>query len=268
MQKIQVASLYTRRYAETFAVFVAHSQEYPQMLDELVLLTQERLRPGFRVLDIGAGTGMVIRQWIERTGIRPGFYTAFEPNNSHVKELVATVASLGLEHDIQAQFFTLDTPLSGEYDIALFSHSLYWMADPAAHMLHAACSLTDDGLALAFIGGPYAVHAMFPLFEPYLERTTPMLQNNAMSSHELVQGLRAKGKQPKVRILPTSIDLTGLFATHAAAELAEFISFCMQIEFTSLPTWLQSDMIQYVQGGCVLQDDRLYWYLPTAMVMI
>lgn len=268
MPKIQVVSLDTRRYAETFAVFVAHSQEYPQMLDELAMLTQDRLRPGFRVLDIGAGTGMVIKQWVERTGLSPGFYTAYEPNNSHVKELVATVASLGLEHDIQAQPFTLDTPLSGEYDIVLFSHSLYWMPDPAEHMLHAASSLIEGGLALAFIGGPYAVHAMFPLFEPYLERTTPMLQNNAMSSHELVQGLRAKGKQPKVRILPTPIDLTGLFEAEAAAELAELISFCMQIEFLSLPTWLQTDMIQYVQGGCVLQDGRLYWYLPTARVMI
>ena len=84
-----------------------------------------------------------------------------------------------------------------------------------------------------------------------------MLQNNAMSSHELVQGLRAKGKQPKVHILPTPIDLTGLFETHAAAELAEFISFCMQIEFTYLPAWLKTEMIQYVQGGCVPQDGPL-----------
>jgi hypothetical protein len=106
------------------------------------------------------------------------------------------------------------------------------------------------------------------LCEPYLERTTPMLQNNAMSSHELVQGLRAKGKQPKIRILPPPIDLTGLFEPHAEAELAEFISFCMQIEFTNLPSWLQTDMIQYVQGGCIPQDGRLYWYLPTAVEMI
>ena len=268
MQKIQIPSLDSRRYAETFAVFVAHSREYPQMLEELASLTQERLPPDCRVLDIGAGTGMVIRQWVERTGFRPGFYTAFEPNKRHIKELVTTVSKLGLKHDIQAEPFTLETQLSQNYYIALFSHSLYWMPDPAEHMLHAASSLVDGGLALAFIGGPYAVHAMFPLFEPYLERTTPMLQNNAMSSHELVQGLRAKGKQPEVRIMPTPIDLTGLFDTHATAELAEFISFCMQIEFTKLPNWLQTDMIQYVQGGCVAQDGRLYWYLPTAVVVI
>ena len=96
-----------------------------------------------------------------------------------------------------------------------------------------------------------------------------MLQNNAMSSHELVQGLRARGMVPKVRILPTPIDLTGLFEPQSALELAEFISFCMQIEFSRLPEWLQTDMIQYVLGGgCVPQDGRLYWYLPTAAVML
>jgi len=267
MQKIEVPSLDPRRYAETFAVFVDHSQEYPQMLDELTRLTSEYLSPGFRILDIGAGPGLVIRQWLERTNLCPSYYTAFEPNNCHVKELTATLADLGLNHDLQPQPFTKDTPLSGIYDIALFSHSLYWMPDPAIHMLHAASVLSDGGLTLAFIGGPYAVYGMFTLFEPYLERTTPMLQNNTVSSHELVQGLRAQGIEPKVRILPTPIDLTGLFEPHAASELAEFVSFCMQIEFSYLPVWLQTDMFQYIRGGCVPQNGRLYWYQPTAAVM-
>jgi len=268
MPKIAVPSLNSRRYAETFAVFVEHSLEYPQMLDELVRVTQF-LRDGFRLLDIGAGTGLLIRSWSERFGsIRPGRYVAFEPNPQHVECLLATVAELEVDHDIQARPFTLDTPLSKEFDLALFSHSLYWMPDPALHMLHAASALVGGGAALAFLGGPYGVHAMFPLFEPFIERTTPMLQNNAISSHELVHGLRSYGVEPEVRILPTPIDLTGLFEPSAAPQLAEFISFCMQLEFTRLPAWLQADMIQYVQGGCVPQNGRLYWYLPTASVLL
>lgn len=268
MQKIPVPSLDPHRYAETFAVFVAHSLEYPQMLDELARVTAEHLREGFRVLDVGAGTGLVVRQWIERTGMKPSRYTAFEPNPGHVEELTATVAGLGLDHDIRARPFTLDTVLPREFDIALFSHSLYWMPDPTLHFLHATEALADGGLALAFIGGPYGLHAMFRLFEPYLERTTPMLQNNAMSSHELVQGLRARGVEPQMCMLPTPIDLTGRFAPEAAPRLAEFLSFCMQIEFTRLPAWLRADMIAYVRGGCVPQNGRLYWYLPTAAVRL
>jgi SAM-dependent methyltransferase len=269
MPKIAVPSLNMRRYAETFAVFVEHSLEYSQMLDELVRVTHKYLRDGFRLLDIGAGTGLLIRSWLELAGsIRPGRYVAFEPNPQHVERLLATVAELGVDHDIQARPFTLDTPLLKEFDMVLFSHSLYWMPDPALHMLHSASALVSGGVALAFLGGPYGVHAMFPLFEPLIERTSPMLQNNSISSHELVHGLRAYGVEPEVRILPTPIDLTGLFEPAAAPQLAEFISFCMQLEFTRLPAWLQADMIQYVQGGCVTQNGRLYWYLPTASVLL
>ncbi len=268
MEKIHVPSLNYRRYAETFAVFVKHSLEYPQMLDELESISRKHLKQGFRVLDIGAGTGMVIQEWIERTSLRPGYYTAFEPNSRHLDVLSKTIVKLGLHHDIQRHSFTVNSKLSHEYDIALFSHSLYWMPDPGLHILHAASFLADGGLAVAFIGGPYGVYLMFPLFEPYLVRTTPMLQNNSMSSHEVVQSLRENGKEPTVRMLPTPIDLTDLFDQRDSKELEEFISFCMQLEFSLLPRWLQSDIIQYVRGGCVQQGDRLYWYLPTAAIMV
>ena len=52
----------------------------------------------------------------------------------------------------------------------------------------------------------------------------------------------------------------------AAAELAELLSFCMQIEFIHLPQWLQADMIEYLRGACVSQEGRLYWYIPNAAV--
>ena len=152
MPKIAVPSLNMRRYAETFAVFVEHSLEYSQMLDELVRVTRKYLRDGFRLVDIGAGTGLLIRSWFERAGsIRPGRYVAFEPNPQHVEHLLATVAELGVDHDIQARPFTLDTPLSKEFDLVLFSHSLYWMPDPALHMLHSASALLSGGVALAFL---------------------------------------------------------------------------------------------------------------------
>jgi len=268
MTRIPVPSLDPRRYAETFAVFVDHSHEYPQMLDTLLSVTRNRLRDGFRLLDIGAGTGQVIQSYLQNGGVRPDLYVPFEPNPRHLEQLAGTLAGLGIEHAIHAEPFRLDTPLTQAFDLVLFSHSLYWMPDPALHMLHAAAALTEGGLAMAFIGGPYGVHAMFPLFENLLERTTPMLQNNAVSSHEVVQGLRAQGVEPEVQFLPTPIGLTGMFEPDAAAQLAEFISFCMQLEFTCLPAWLQRDMIQYVRGGCVSQDGRLYWYLPTAAILL
>lgn len=267
-KKIRIPSLEAGRYADTFAVFVRHSLEYPQMLDELVRLACERLPEDFRLLDVGAGTGMVIRDWIRLSGVRPARYTAFEPNPSHLESLTGTLEAVGLAHEIEAAPFSNATPLSGDYDMALFSHSLYWMNDPAAALLHAASALAPGGLALAFIGGPYGLYGLFTLFEPYLERTTPMLQDNTMSSHELIQGLRRYGLEPEVRFLPTPLDLSGLFERQSRSELNEFLSFCLQLEFSHLPEWLQSDVIRQIQGGCVPQDGCQYWYQPTAVVVV
>jgi SAM-dependent methyltransferase len=211
---------------------------------------------------------MLLRELVEKTGLVPAHYTAFEPNPCHVAPLRRVVSDLGVSHDVRALPFFEHTQLDQTYDLVLFSHSLYWMADPARAMLHAASAVVGGGLTLAVIGGPYGVHAMFPLFEPSIERLSPMLQNNAISSHEVVAGLRAQGANPGVRILPTPIDLTGLFEPERLPELGEFISFCMQIEFTQLPGWPQADMIGYVRGGCVPQGDRWYWYLPTAVLTL
>jgi SAM-dependent methyltransferase len=264
--KIPVPSLDPRRYAETFAVFMERSLEYPQIIEELVRMTGEHLRDSFHMLDIGAGTGLVIRGFCSCSSIRPGRYLAFEPNPRHAGPLAATLAELGIEHEIRARPFTLETMLPREFDLVLFSHSLYWMPDPARYMLHAASALSTPGLALAFLGGPYGIYSMIRLFEPLLERTTPMLANHTLSSHELVRDLRALGVEPEVRMLSTPLDLTGLFEPEAASELEELLSFCMQIEFTRLPHWLQADMIQYLRGACVSQEGRLHWYIPNAAV--
>ncbi|MBM4200203.1 MAG: class I SAM-dependent methyltransferase [Gammaproteobacteria bacterium] len=268
MQQIPVASLDPDRYAETFGVFVAHSLEYPQMLSELAAIVRDRCPDGFQLLDIGAGTGLMIRGLIEVCNKRPAHYTAFEPNARHARDLHATLARLGLPHEIHETPYSRDTRLDRTYDLVLFSHSLYWMPDPAAVMLQAADAVAPGGSVLAFIAGPYGVHAMFPLFEPRLRRTSPMLQNNAISSHELVIGLRARGVEPQVKMLPTPIDVSGLFEPSAAAELGEFISFCLQVEFSDLPLQLQDDIIGYVRGGCVPSNGRLYWYSPTAAVTV
>jgi len=268
MTKIPVLSLDPGRYAETFAVFVARSLEYPQMLAELCRVTRAWCPAGYRMLDIGAGTGQVIQALADGDGHSPGHYTAFEPNPRHAEALGATLQQLGLPHQVHECPFSTTTELGTPYDFALFSHSLYWMEDPAATMLHAATAVVPGGKVLAFIAGPYGVHAMFPLFEPLLDRTSPMLQNNAMSSLELVRGLRTHGIEPDLRMLPTPIDLTGLFDPAGEAELDEFISFCLQLEFRTLPAWLKRDIVDYVRGGCVTQDGCLYWYLPTAAVTL
>lgn len=258
------------RYAETFAVFLELSREYQLMVDELARVIREDLRgcSGLRLLDIGAGTGCVVEALAARPEIELGSYAAFEPNPRHLGKLRETLARLGMPATIHAEGFSEGTEWAGSHDLVLFSHSLYWMADPASTLLHAARALAPGGVALALIQGPYGLYALFPLFEPLIERTSPMLQNNRLSSHELVAGLRIQGVEPAVRMLPTPVDLTGLFEAGSAARLAEFISFCLQLEFTALPEWLRNDIVCHIRGACVPQGGRLFWYLPNAAVVV
>jgi SAM-dependent methyltransferase len=269
--KIPVCSLNETRYAETFEVFVERSLEYPLIIQELVSVIHDYLQSGFRMLDIGAGTGHLIKALSDESSVRIGSYTAFEPNPSHIESLKKTLVDLNFEnYDVYTEPFSPDTSLATRFDFVLFSHSLYWMPEPARSMLHAAKLIDSGGIAMAFIQGPYGVHAMFHLFESWFERSTPMLQNNAISSHELIQGLRELGADPEMRILATPIDLTGLFEPEPEAKLvlSELLSFCLQLEFNLLPAQQRADIIQYVEGGCVEKEGKLLWYLPNAAVYL
>ncbi len=113
------------RYAETFAVFVARSHEYPAMLRRLAAAAAD-FPEGFSCLDVGAGTGMVIRDWMTREGRHPGRYVAIEPNAAHVASLRAALAALDLPAEVLEDSFHADFPIPGTFDFVLFSHSLYW----------------------------------------------------------------------------------------------------------------------------------------------
>ena len=268
MDNISLPSLDARRYAETFAVFLRRSLEYDLMAAEIERVIRTRLRGAIRMLDIGAGTGCVIANLVQRPALAFAAYAAFEPNPSHVEVLRTVLANLPFPTRLQARGFGENVEIEGTHDFALFSHSLYWMPDPAAAMLHAADSLAPGGVAMALIQGPYAAHALFHLFEDQYQRLTPMLQNNRISSHELVAGLRGRGLEPEVRMLKTPVDLTGLFDAGHEHELGEFMSFLLQLEYRDLPDRLQRDIALYVEGGCVEADDRLLWYLTNASVVI
>ncbi|RQW81624.1 MAG: hypothetical protein EHM62_04815 [Methylococcus sp.] len=116
---------------------------------------------------------------------RPGLvfagYSAFEPNPGHVQVLQTLLTKLPFPVRLQARGFDEGVQIEGLHDFVLFSHSLYWMRDPAAAMLHAADSLTPGGVAMALIQGPCGAHALFNLFEDQYQRLSPMLQNNRIS---------------------------------------------------------------------------------------
>lgn len=268
MTRTPARTLDARRYAETFAVFVARSHEYPAMLDRLVEAA-DGLPDGFACLDVGAGTGMVVRDWMARGGRRPGRYVAVEPSPMHAGPLRETVATLGIaQTDVLDRPFDARFPIPGRFDLVVFSHSLYWIPAPAACVRRAHDALNDGGTVLAFLQSPMGVHPLFKLFDPLLERDRPNACDHALSSHELTLALRDEGLAPRVDLDPTVHDLTGLFDAGNERERDDFLSFCLQAEVGELGEPLESDLVAYLRAACVEQNGRLHWPQPTAAVWV
>ena len=89
-----------------------------------------------------------------------------------------------------------------------------------------------------------------------------------MSSHELVMGLRQHDIHPTVCYLPSTIDMTGLFEPEQRHRLSEFISFCLLVEFESVPSPLRDDIVQYLRAACIELPGTWLWHAPTAAIMI
>jgi SAM-dependent methyltransferase len=265
--EVPVTTLNARRYAETFAVFVSRSFEYSAMIRRLVDVA-ETLPDEFSCLDIGAGTGMVVRDWLAQTRRKPGRYFAIEPNPAHTSELRVRLSELGIETELDEAAFDADYPIPGAFDLVLFSHSLYWMAEPIACVALARQSLKPNGKIVAFLQGPFGDHPMYRLFNPYFKRDRPPGPDHAFSSAELVIGLRANDITAVVEFDPTPHDLTRLFDTGNEAERDEYLSFCLQIEFKDLDEPWKSDIVAYLQAACVERDERLLWLAPNATVTI
>jgi SAM-dependent methyltransferase len=212
---------------------------------------------------------MVVRDWLARGGRRPGRYVAVEPSPVHVASLRQTVAALQIEDvDVLDRPFDAGFPIPGAFDLVVFSHSLYWIPEPAACVRHAAGALAPGGAVLAFLQSPMGVHPLFTLFDPLLARDRPNPCDHALSSHELTLALRDLGLAPRVDLDPTVHDLSGLFDAGNERERDDFLSFCLQAEVGPLPDPLKSDLVAYLRAACVVQGDRLHWPQPTAAVWV
>lgn len=125
MEKISFDS-----YIKSFEVFGQYSEEYGYQLEHLLAL-EDNLMEGFSILDIGAGTGFFIRDFLERCGIEAYHYTAIEPSNDHVNELKKNLDGVSLELDVYNNVFTTETVLERKFDLIIMSNSLYWFVpDP------------------------------------------------------------------------------------------------------------------------------------------
>ncbi|MEM9256919.1 MAG: methyltransferase domain-containing protein [Pseudomonadota bacterium] len=226
------------------------------------------LPPNYACLDVGAGTGKVVAEWLSAGGRKPGRYRAVEPNPLHASTLQDTCQRLALDARVDQVAFNVGYTLDETFDLAVFSHCLYWIESPGQSVKHAFASLNSGGVLIAFLQGPYAIHSMYHLFETAFERDRPAGPDHGFSSAELLAELRDMGLSPSVHFDPTPHDLTGLFDADNESVMNEYLSFCLQIEFAQLAGQLRDDIIAYLRAACTEQSGRLLWLAPNATVSL
>lgn len=266
LPRVPVTSLTLERYGEVFEALVARSHEYDALQEQLAKIASE-FPAEFSVLDVGAGPGQVLSDWVDRSGRRPSSYVGIEPLRRHAEPLRAAIASLGIEGHVIEVPFQPDLDVDGPFDIVLFSHSAYFLAEPAPSLRRALALTKPGGTVVVFMAGPVGMYAMKTLFETSLDRDRPALVEPGCS-HHFVRQLRAGGLVPTVSYLPSWFDLTGLFDPSSEAERNEFFSFCLQVEFSRVPEPFRTDVIEYLRMACVERDGRLCWWQPTAMIRL
>ena len=193
---VALPSLDARRYAETFGVFLEHSREYALMVDELVRVIHAHLPSGFRLLDIGAGTGCLIRSLAER----PEVTLAGRRPTSPIPVMWRLCALCWPRYPYR--------PGCTRKALARPPGSRAVLTWCCSRTVSIGCQTGPEPRSRGRVvgagrrrhrpaAGPYGVHALFNLFQDHYRRLPPMLQNNRLSSHELVAGLRARAWSPK-----------------------------------------------------------------------
>lgn len=258
------------RYAETFSVLVGCSTEYESVNAYLCQLGDERLTDPLSMLDVGAGTGMVVDKWLGAGGPSLKKYLGIEPIADHARALRETVARLELQGSVEEAGFSPEYSLSGSFDFILFSHSLYWLPEPVLCVENAFAHLAPGGILLAVLQAPMGVHDLYRLFDPLIEREGPVGPDQGYSSHELVSELRGAGHRPQYEFLDSGFDLTGFFEEdpEAVAKLDELLSFALQVEFSELGEPFRSDVVAYLKAVCVESEGGHFWREPTAVVTL
>lgn len=220
------------------------------------------------MLDVGAGTGMVLEDWMHAVQIRPSRYVGIEPIEVHAVALAEAIDRLKITGEVDQNAYSLDHPVQGPFDLALFSHSAYWLTDAAGCIGKAVDQLSEDGVALAFLQSPIGIYNLFRLFDPLFARDDPSGPNQGFSSHELINSLRKSGYELEYEYIPSGFDLTLPFQANHMESLNEILSFALQVEFSELTDAVQKDVIEYLRAVCTHEEGRIFWNEPTAAVQV
>ncbi len=222
------------RYIEAFRILEKYSEEYPLMLAHLLDTTRRCSRPGFSMLDIGAGTGQLARAFFLQCNTPAASYTAIEPSKDHAGKLEANLRDIRVEREIINGCFSPETRFLKKFDLVLLSHCTYcFLPDPEPYLMNALALLSDAGTAVIYHGSPanfcYSLNLILQDVLPKNRVTDP-----TFTSWDVRDILERNEIPHKVTYLPGFLRAGEIFRTENRSLLHELITFALMVEAESL----------------------------------
>lgn len=244
-------------YIKSFEVFGNYSEEYEYQLEHLVCIGEQYLKDGFSILDIGAGTGFFVRDFLKKCKVDASSYTAIEPSEEHVKKLEQNLNGFSLEIDVYNEIFTPKTILNRKFDLIIMSHCLYWfIPDPEPYILNALNYQSENGRVVMYLQAPYsASHMLNLLFLKQLPKYR--VPSHEITSWAIMDILDKNNIEYNISNLPGTFKANNLFRKENRWILHELISFFFSIEMESLDKKTQKraeealKALSYKQGNDV-----------------
>jgi Methyltransferase domain len=277
-----------RRNAQAINVLISSRKpsEYPEMMIQLrqvarKLKAQSKRKNvktstinGYTCLEIGAREGRLLQCWPEDTPL-PTEYVALERNPKYNPLLRASMREKHVTGSIihsrrQPNEIESLQRRKNKFDLIIFSHSLYWMSNNAAEIVHETVQtlLHENGICLIFHHA-FGFYSLWHLMERQFFRDKPVQvqpHSSGSSAVQLVSALQQiqqrQGKQERNKAFPytavvAAMDPCPLYLNAMQPhQWDETLSFIFQIEASELPPNIREETIQLVLGSATQTSEE------------
>ncbi len=230
-----------RQYISAFEVFGQYTEEYRYQLEHLLHTSEQLVKEGFSVLDIGAGTGFFVKEFLDAFKVTASSYTAIEPSKTFVERIKKNFRGTPFEVNIYNDSFTPRTDLGRKFDLIIMSQVLGWFVpDPEPYVLNAQKYLKEKGAMIFYLQTPYgATHILNLLLRDALPKNR--VPNHTLNSWALMDIFDKNNLRYNYTSLSAAFNADALFEKSNKRLLKELMCFFLSVKSLDSKTFERAE---------------------------
>ena len=246
------------QYDEAFSLFTSVTTEHQVALDwfqENYLKSFSDIPPK-KILSVGCGSGVFDLMLLSAMDALEWKldYTFLEPNPEAFKQLEFRILNSPLSntHKFEALpqvFEKMDQ--TEKFDLIIFAHSLYYFEDKEKILSLALSQLTPGGKLLIF--HQTASGAINRIQHFYSSLTGSVVEFN-LASEQIIEILKSNAIEFEFSKVDAPVEVTQIFEDSSYG--SKLISFFIESNFESLPTRIQTTLLDYIKNLCTTSDSN------------